>query len=168
VASSAKPRFTRQPAPPLQQLLLKAPRLVYRGPIAEALRQRCVMLLTTVGRKSGKGRTTGVSFMPLGDRLIVFSGWGTSSNWYRNVLANPEVEVQVGRRKVKATARLVSDPEQRRQLMLQMQRRSSQCGPPRPVRTILKALRLFDYEGEISLAVAQGGDLPVIEIVPHG
>ena len=31
----------------------------------------------------------------------------------------------------------------------------------------LKTLRLFDYEGEIRLAVAQGGDLPVVEITPN-
>jgi deazaflavin-dependent oxidoreductase (nitroreductase family) len=125
------------------------------------------MVITTRGRKSGRPRSTAISFMPLGERLVVFSGWGRSSNWYRNVLADPEVEVQVGRRRMHATARLVPDPEQRRRLMLQMQRRSSGCGPPRLMRPVLKLLRIFDYEGEITMGVAQGGDLPVLEIVPH-
>jgi deazaflavin-dependent oxidoreductase (nitroreductase family) len=126
------------------------------------------MLLTTVGRKTGQRRTNGVSFMRDGDRLIVFSGWGVSSQWYQNVRANPEVEVQVGARKQRATARLVAGPEERKTLMLRMREQSVRSGPPRPVRPILKALRLFDYEAEIQLAVAQGGDLPVLEIVPHG
>jgi deazaflavin-dependent oxidoreductase (nitroreductase family) len=121
-------------------------------------------VITTRGRKSGLRRSTAISFMPVGDHFVVFSGWGRTSNWYRNVLAEPEVEVQVGRRRMRATARLVPDPEERRQLMLQMQRRSSGCGPPRPMRPILRLLRIFDYEGELTLAVAQGGDLPVLEI----
>jgi deazaflavin-dependent oxidoreductase (nitroreductase family) len=163
-----EPRFERPPAPPLQRLLLKTTPWIYRGPLADLLQARCVMLLTTTGRKSGRPRTIGVSFMPLDNHLIAFSGWGRSSNWYRNVLANAEVEVQVGRRRMRATARLVPDAERRRQLMLRMQARSSGCGPPRLVRPALKALRLFDYEGEITLAVSQGGDLPVVEITPHG
>ena len=32
----------------------------------------------------------------MNDHLVVFSGWGRTSNWYRNVLAQPEVEVQLG------------------------------------------------------------------------
>jgi deazaflavin-dependent oxidoreductase (nitroreductase family) len=140
---------------------------MYRGPGAEALRGRCVMLLTTVGRRTHKLRTNAVSFMPSGNNFIVFSGWGIRSAWYRNVLANPEVQIQVGRRHARATATLVPEPERRAQLMLQMQQRSTLCGPPGLVRPVLKALRLFDYEGEIRMAVAQGGDLPVLEIVPH-
>jgi len=140
---------------------------VYRGPVAAFLESRCVMLLTTTGRKTGRMRTTAVSFMPLDDRLIVFSGWGITSNWYRNVRANPSVIVHVGNRQFKGTAELVPDPERRRQLMLEMRQRSPNCGPPTFTRGILKALRLFDYEGEISLAVAQGGDLPVLEISPR-
>jgi len=120
-----------------------------------------------MGRKTGRPRTTAISFMPLEDRLIVFSGWGTTSNWYRNVRANPAVTVRVGNRQFSGTAQLVADPEQRKQLMLEMQKRSASCGPPRFTRGILKALRLFDYEGEITLAVAQGGDLPVLEISPR-
>jgi hypothetical protein len=105
--------------------------------------------------------------MSLGDHLVAFSGWGRTSNWYRNVRANPEVVVRVGARQFRATATLVPEAERRRELMLVMQQRSRSCGPPRLVRPLLKGLRLFDYEGEIALAVAQGGDLPVVEIIPR-
>ncbi len=163
----SEPRFARRRAPALQRALLKTPPLIYRGIVAEQLAKRCVMLVTTVGRRTGLPRTTGVSFMPHGSGFIVFSGWGTSSNWYRNVLANPAVEVQVGRRRMRCTARLIEQPERRRELMLQMRARSRSCGPPPFTRGILKALRLFDYEGELNMAVAQGGDLPVLELVPE-
>ena len=164
---SAPPSYARPPASGLQRLLLKSAPLVYRGPLADLLRARCVMLLTTRGRKSGRPRTGAISFMPLDDHLVVFSGWGTTSNWYRNLQADPEVMITVGRRRTRATARVVEDPERRRQLMLQMRERSPNCGPPRPVRPLLKLSGLFDYEGDIRQAVAAGGSLPVIELFPH-
>jgi deazaflavin-dependent oxidoreductase (nitroreductase family) len=125
------------------------------------------MLLTTQGRRSGRPRTGAVSFMPLGDHLVVFSGWGVGSNWYRNIRANPEVTVTVGRRRKRATARLVEDPERRRELMRQMQARSAGCGPPQPMRPLLKLTHIFDYQAEIDMAVAAGVTLPVVEIFPH-
>jgi deazaflavin-dependent oxidoreductase (nitroreductase family) len=147
--------------------MLKVPAFVYSGPIADLLRSRCVMLLTTTGRRSGRPRTGGVSFMPLDDHFVVFSGWGVMSNWYRNIRANPEVTIKVGRRQMRATARVVEDPERRRELMLRMQARSSSCGPPQFARPLLKLTGVFDYQGEIDMAVAAGSTLPVVEIVPH-
>jgi deazaflavin-dependent oxidoreductase (nitroreductase family) len=139
---------------------------VYVGPIAELMRLRCVMLLTTHGRRSGQPRTTAISFMPVGNRLVVFSGWGTASSWYHNVRANPNVRIQVGRRRMRATAHLVEDPDRRAELTRRMRARSGGCGPPPPVRPLLKLTRIFDYEGELDMAVAAGATLPVIEITP--
>jgi deazaflavin-dependent oxidoreductase (nitroreductase family) len=139
---------------------------VYIGPFAELLRSRCVLLLTTRGRRTGRPRTTALSFMPVADRYIVFSGWGVSSNWYHNVRANPEVRIQVGRRRMRGIAHLVEDGDQRAAYMRLMSARSAGCGPPRAVRPLLKLTRLFDYQGEIDMALAAGGELPVIEIEP--
>jgi deazaflavin-dependent oxidoreductase (nitroreductase family) len=159
--------FQRRRAGPFLRLMLRVPRLVYVGPLAELLRSRCVMLLTTRGRRTGRPRTTPVSFMPLEDgHLVVFAGWGVDSDWYANVRADPRVRVKLGRRELSGTARLVEPPERRQELMLRMQRRSSGCGPPRPVRPLLKATGAFDYDGEIAMAVNAGGTLPVLEIVP--
>lgn len=161
-----EPSFRRRRQGPLLRLLLKAPPLVYHGPIAELLRSRCVLLLTTRGRRSGLPRTVGVSFMPVDDHFVVFSGWGIDSNWYRNVRADPAVRVKVGTREMAATARLVEDPERRRQLMLRMAERSPGCGPPRALRPLINLTRIFDYQGEIDMAVRAGGTLPVVEIFP--
>jgi deazaflavin-dependent oxidoreductase (nitroreductase family) len=165
--ASSEPSFTRRRASPLLRTLLTVPILLYRGPLAELLRSRCVLLLTTRGRRTGQPRTGAVSFMPVNDHFVVFSGWGVTSNWYRNIRANPEVTLKVGRRHLAATARLVEDPERRRQFMQQMQARSANCGPPRPVRPLLKLTGVFDYQGEIDMAVAAGGALPVVELFPH-
>jgi deazaflavin-dependent oxidoreductase (nitroreductase family) len=139
---------------------------MYVGPIGDLMASRCVMLLTTRGRRTGKPRTTPVSYMPLDNRFIVFAGWGVNSAWYRNLRAEPRVRIKVGRREMRGTARVVGDPARRAQLMRQMQMRSAHCGPPKPVRPLLKLSGLFDYEEEIRMAVAAGGTLPVVEIVP--
>jgi deazaflavin-dependent oxidoreductase (nitroreductase family) len=161
-----EPTFARRPPEGLQRALLRVPRVLYRGPLAEVLRSRCVMLLTTRGRRTGRPRTTPVSFMPVADRFIVFSGWGVSSSWYHNVRANRNVLIQVGNKRMRAIAHVVEDPEQRAAYMRLMSARSAHCGPPAPVRPLLKLTRIFDYQGEIDMALAAGGTLPVIEIEP--
>src|SRR5947208_17042271 len=105
--ASSEPTFTRRRANPVLRTLLKAPVALYRGPMADLLRSRCVMLLTTRGRRTGLPRTTAVSFMPLDDgHFVAFSGWGIGSNWYRNLRVNPEVAITVGRRRMPAKAHL--------------------------------------------------------------
>ena len=165
--TASAPTFHRGRPSRWRRLLFKAPVALYRDGPAELLRRRCVMLLTTKGRKSGLPRTGGVSFMPLDDHYVVFSGWGVRSDWYQNLLADPEVTLQIGRRRIPATAVPVADPERRRQLMRQMRERSAQCGPPRPVRALLRRTGVFDYDGELALAVAQAEALPVVELIPR-
>jgi deazaflavin-dependent oxidoreductase (nitroreductase family) len=150
-----------------QRLFFKAPIALYRDGPAELMRARCVMLLTTTGRRSGQPRTTGISFMPHDGHYVVFAGWGIRSDWYRNLLANPEVTIKVGRRAMAATAVPVADPARREALMRAMEARSGQCGPPGPIRWLLRRLGIFDYEGDIRLARAQGPALPVVELIPR-
>jgi deazaflavin-dependent oxidoreductase (nitroreductase family) len=164
--SASKPTFDRGRPGRLQRLVFRAPIALYRDGIAEIMRRRCVMLLTTIGRRSGLPRTNGVSFMPVDDHFVIFSGWGVRSDWYRNVLANPEVSIRVGRREMPATAVPVTDPGRRQELMRQMRARSARCGPPQPIRGVLRRTGLFDYEGELDLALKQGGALPVVELIP--
>jgi deazaflavin-dependent oxidoreductase (nitroreductase family) len=166
--ASSEPSFRRRRANPLLRAMLKVPALVYVGPLADLMRSRCILLLTTRGRKTGQPRTGAVSFMPVGDHFVVFSGWGVGSNWFQNIRANPEVRVKVGRRRLRATARVVEDPERRRELMRQMQVRSAGCGPPQSMRPVLKLTHVFDYQAEIDMAIAAGGSLPVVEIFPNG
>ena len=165
--SDSIPTFDRGRPNWWRRLFFKAPIALYRDGPSELIRSRCVMLLTTTGRRSGQQRTTGISFMPLDGHFIVFSGWGVRSDWYRNLLANPEVTIKVGRRILAATAVPVADPARREELMRAMEARSGQCGPPGPLRGVLRRLGIFDYEGDIRLARAQGPALPVVELIPH-
>lgn len=161
-----EPTFVRDRPHPLQRLLFKLPPLLYHGPIAAFLASRCVLRLTTTGRTSGQPRTICVSFMPLDDHYVMFSGFGIQSNWYRNVRAHPEVTIQVGRRTMRATTTVVADPARRRELMLRMQEHSRHCGPPTWIRPVLRRTHLFDYDAEIQLAVDQAEALPVVELTP--
>lgn len=165
--ASEAPTFRRRRAGALLRLGFKAPVFLYHGPVAELLRSRCVMMLTTTGRKSGLPRTNGVSFMPVDGHYVIFSGWGVSSNWYRNLRANPEVVARVGRHRFRATARVIEDPERRVELMRRMRDRSAHCGPPRSIRPLLALTRAFDYDAEIAMAVEHARELPVVELIPH-
>ena len=54
------------------------------------------MLINHVGRKSGQLRQTVVEVAghdQSGDTYYVASGWGYKSQWYRNLLAQPEVTI---------------------------------------------------------------------------
>lgn len=58
-----------------------------------------LLVLTTTGAKSGVHRMTPMAYMPEGDRFIVFASAGgapTHPGWYHNLLAHPEVTVEVG------------------------------------------------------------------------
>ena len=65
-----------------------------------------VLLITTTGRKSGKPYTTPVGYMINADRFIVVPS-SAKADWYLNVLANPQVRVELGTETFTATATFV-------------------------------------------------------------
>jgi len=69
-----------------------------------------VLLLTTVGRKSGNPYTTPVGYFTDAGRLIVVPG-NAKNDWYLNVLANPQVQVELGTESFTATATFVEGEE---------------------------------------------------------
>jgi len=76
-----------------------------------------ILLLFTKGRKSGEERINALIFQPDGDDyLIVASKGGTdaSPGWYLNLVADPEVEVQVKGDRFKGHARTATDKEKPR------------------------------------------------------
>jgi len=66
-----------------------------------------VLLMTTVGSKSGEPRTSPMMYLELDDRVFVFAsnaGRDTHPLWYANLLTSPTVTVERGVRSYKATA----------------------------------------------------------------
>lgn len=73
-----------------------------------------ICLLDHAGRKSGKVRTTPLLFLPDGDRVVVVASQGglpKHPQWYLNVLADPDVTVQVGGDVRRLRARTASTSE---------------------------------------------------------
>lgn len=78
---------------------------------------RPMMLLTTTGAKSGQQRIAPLNYSPDGDRIAVIASRGgspTHPDWYYNLVANPEVTVEVGREKYRARAYTAREPERTR------------------------------------------------------
>lgn len=64
-------------------------------------------LITTTGAKTGTRRTTPLSHLADGDRIVVIASNGgadTNPAWFHNVKANPAVTVEVGAETFEATA----------------------------------------------------------------
>ena len=73
-----------------------------------------LILLTTTGAKSGQERISPLMSVPYGENyLAVASKGGAPENplWYNNILAHPDVTVEVGNEKFAATARLLHGAE---------------------------------------------------------
>jgi F420H(2)-dependent quinone reductase len=78
------------------------------GMIGGRMAGQTVLLLRTVGRRSGKPRTIPINYFPdAGRYVVVASNWGRGDNpdWYENLKARPAAVVQVGRREWKVQAR---------------------------------------------------------------
>ena len=93
--------------------LVRAPIALYRHGFGRLLGQRVLMLEHT-GRTSGLPRYVCLEVVdrPAADRLIIVSGFGEGSQWYRNLLVNPQCRVSIGgRSRVPATARPMSEAE---------------------------------------------------------
>jgi deazaflavin-dependent oxidoreductase (nitroreductase family) len=56
-----------------------------------------IMVITHTGRKSGLPRRTPVNYAPIEGDLYCTAGFGSISDWYRNILANPRVEIWLPR-----------------------------------------------------------------------
>ena len=72
------------------------------------------LLLTTTGQKSGERFVFPLYYGTTGDSYIIVASKGGAPDhpgWYKNLVANPDVEVQVGAKKLKAKARTVTGGE---------------------------------------------------------
>lgn len=78
-----------------------------------------VILLTTVGRKSGEPRTTPLLYVHDGDTLYVIgSNFGQAHHpaWTGNLLANPAAEVAIAGQHIPVTAALVTDEDRKQSI----------------------------------------------------
>ncbi len=75
------------------------------------------LLLITTGRKTGQKFLFPLFYGRTGDSYYIVASKGGAPEhpgWYRNILANPEVEIQVGTAKMRARARTAQGEERAR------------------------------------------------------
>ncbi len=112
-------KLVRQESPgPFFKWLFKLPVLQYKLGMGWMIGKQ-FLLLTTTGRKSGKPRYTALEYIydKECDSCRVAAGWGGKTDWYRNLLKNPRVRVQVGRRAFDALAEKASDEDVAKYMM---------------------------------------------------
>lgn len=87
------------------------------GKVMGSLNGMPLLLLDTVGRKSGKQRTNPLMFIRDGDNYVITaSAGGAEKNpgWFYNLRANPKTTIQVMDRKLPVTAIEASPAERAR------------------------------------------------------
>ena len=92
---------------------LKVHQMVYErsgGRIGHRLAGTTNLLLRTVGAKSGRERTNALTYAKDGRDYVVVASMGgapRSPGWYHNLRADPDVEIQIGTKRIPVTARAV-------------------------------------------------------------
>jgi deazaflavin-dependent oxidoreductase (nitroreductase family) len=83
-----------------------------------------IMVLTTIGRRSGMPRRTPVNYLRGEREVYCLVGFGHQSDWYRNLLANPNVQVWTGRQAWAGRAEVMADPAEWMPIYRQVARRA--------------------------------------------
>lgn len=89
-----------------------------RDQTGQPLDGRPVLLLTTTGARSGHQHTTPLMYIPHGKRLLIIAsniGAPRHPAWYHNLVAHPQVTIEVGPDTFNTTAVVLKD-EQRQQV----------------------------------------------------
>jgi deazaflavin-dependent oxidoreductase (nitroreductase family) len=76
-----------------------------------------LILLTTIGAKTGLPRTTPLNYSRDGDRIIVIASKAASPthpDWYYNLLAHPEAIIEIGTEKFPVRATIAEGEERER------------------------------------------------------
>jgi deazaflavin-dependent oxidoreductase (nitroreductase family) len=137
--------------------LLRTPKWLYRFHLGGLLGNH-VLLLTHIGRKTGQIRQTVIELVQHDEASGVFyvaSGWGEKSDWYKNIMANPSVTIQVKNKKYKAVAERVT-PEMGGQIVLNYVHRY-----PFAQRALSRIMK-FPLDGSEESAINFGRNIPII------
>jgi deazaflavin-dependent oxidoreductase (nitroreductase family) len=95
------------------------------GKIGGPFAGKTLLLLHTVGAKSGEERINPVAYVADGERFVIIASKGgapSNPDWYYNILAHSLVKVEVGTEQFQAQAAVIFEPERTRlyNLMVEM------------------------------------------------
>ncbi|MHA1143677.1 MAG: nitroreductase family deazaflavin-dependent oxidoreductase [Candidatus Helarchaeota archaeon] len=79
---------------------------------------RVFLLLTTIGRKSGKIRRTPLEYHRIDGKIHIFSGRGEEADWLKNLRANPDkVHVRYGFHSFKPKIEIIEDNKEKEKVL---------------------------------------------------
>lgn len=145
----------------LARLGWRAPIWLYRLGLGGLLGER-FLLINHIGRKSGKLRQAVVEVVyhvPETGVYVVASGYGEKADWYQNLMAHPEVTIQVGRKCILSRAERLSLP-QATEVMLDYNRRH-----PTTLRTLAGILG-YHTDGSEADVRFFAEVIPIVALVP--
>lgn len=118
-----------------------------------------VMVMKTVGRRTGKVRHVPINYAILNGQIYGVAGRGQIAHWYRNLKADPNVEVMLPSGPIAGVAEDVTDPDESFRALRQVLKNAGFAG-----------FFLGVNPRTVSDAVLRekAGDLPVIRIRPTG
>jgi deazaflavin-dependent oxidoreductase (nitroreductase family) len=105
---------------PVTELLIKIHPWIYRvsgGRILGSMGGTPILLLTSIGHKSGEPRTNALMYLDRGERWVVAGSWAGEPKhpfWYLNLKKSPDATLQIGRRVVAVRAREAIGEERNR------------------------------------------------------
>jgi len=73
-----------------------------------------LLLLHHIGARTGKPRINPVMYLKDGDRYIIFASKGganTNPDYYYNLKAHPDIEIEVGDERIEVRAKEITGPE---------------------------------------------------------
>ncbi|MFZ6026168.1 MAG: nitroreductase family deazaflavin-dependent oxidoreductase [Chloroflexota bacterium] len=145
----------------LARLAWRAPLWLYRLGLGGLLGRRFV-LLKHIGRKSGQLRQAVVEVVHYDQAMgayFVASGFGEKADWYKNLMAHPDITIQVGNQRMNVHAERLPLP-QATEIMLDYNRRH-----PAALRT-LSGLLGYRTDGSEADVRFLAGVVPIIALTP--
>ncbi len=89
----------------------------------------CIMVIRHRGRKSGREYLTPVNYATVDKEIYATAGFGPGTDWYRNIMASPDIELWLPDGRRRAHACDVSDSPQRVKLLREISIASGLAGP---------------------------------------
>ena len=145
----------------LARLGLRTPIWLYRLGLGGLLGQR-FLLLNHMGRKSGKVRQSVVEVVDrntASGAFVVASGFGDKADWYKNVMAHPNVTIQVGRQQIHVHAERLP-PMPAAAALLEYNRRH-----PKAMQTLARFMG-YRIDGSEADVRKLASEIPVLVLTP--
>jgi deazaflavin-dependent oxidoreductase (nitroreductase family) len=87
------------------------------GKVGGPFAGKTLLILHTIGAKSGREHINPVAYITDGNRFVIIASKGgapINPDWYYNIVANPQVTLEVGTEKITARASITTEPERTR------------------------------------------------------